>query len=68
MGAVGAASSGSETGGGADGWSRTTVIGSAGMEYQWSHASVLEATVAYRVASDSTALRHLAVLLLDILR
>ena len=46
MGAVGAASAGSGTGGGADGGGRTTVTGSAGVEYQWSHASILDATAA----------------------
>ena len=46
MGAVGAARSVSETGGGADGGSGTTVAGSAGAEYQWSHASILDATAA----------------------
>ena len=46
MGAVGAADSGPETGGGADGGGRTTVTGSAGVEYQWSHASILDATAA----------------------
>ena len=43
MGAVGAAGVGSGTGGGADGGGRTTVTGSAGVEYQWSHASILDA-------------------------
>ena len=46
MGAVGAAGVGSGTGGGADGGGGTTVIGSAGVEYQWSHASNLDATAA----------------------
>ena len=46
MGAVGTAGSGSETSGGADGGGRTTVAGSAGVEYQWSHASILDATAA----------------------
>ena len=46
MGAVGAAGVGSGTGGGADGGVMTTVTGSAGVEYQWSHASILDATAA----------------------
>ena len=46
MGAVVAAGSGSETGAGASGGGRTTVTGSAGVEYQWSHASILDATAA----------------------
>ena len=46
MGAVGAAGSGSETGGGVYGGGRTTVTGSVGVEYQWSHASILDATAA----------------------
>ena len=53
MGAVGAAGVGSGTGGGGgadgggtDGGGRTTVTGSAGVEYQWSHASILDATAA----------------------
>ena len=46
MGAVGAAGSGSETGGGADCWGRTTVTSSVGVEYQWSHALMLDATAA----------------------
>ena len=46
MGAVGASGVGSGTGGGADGGGRTTVTGSAGVEYQWSHASILDATAA----------------------
>ena len=46
MDAVGAAGSGSETDGGANGGSRTTVAGSAGVEYQWSHASILDSTAA----------------------
>ena len=46
MGAVGAAVSGSEMGGGANGQGRTTVTGSAGVEYQWSRASLLDATAA----------------------
>ena len=68
MGAVSATGSGSQTSGGADGGGRNTVWGSAGVQYQWSHASILDATAAERVASISTALKHLAVLLLDILR
>ena len=67
MGAVGVAGSGSGTGGGADGGGGTTVTGCAGVAYQWSHTSILDGTVAYHVASVSTALKHLAVLLLDIL-
>ena len=46
MGAVGAASSGSGTGGGADGGGETTLSGSAGVEYQWSNASILDASAA----------------------
>ena len=46
MGAVGAAGVGSGTGGGADGGGRTTVTGSAGVDHQWSHASILDATAA----------------------
>ena len=46
MGAVGAAGAGSGTDGGGDGGGRTTVTGSAGVEYQWSHASILDATAA----------------------
>ena len=46
MGAVGATASGSETGGSADGGGRTTVTGPVGLEYQLSHASILDATVA----------------------
>ena len=46
MGAVGAAGVGSGTGGGADGGGGTTVTGSAGVDYQWSHASILDATAA----------------------
>ena len=43
---VGAARSGLGTGGGTDGGGGTTVSGSAGVEYQWSHASILDATAA----------------------
>ena len=46
MGAVGAAGSGSGTAGGANGAGGTTVSGSAGVEYQWSQASILDATAA----------------------
>ena len=46
MGAVGAAGSGSGTGGGANGGGRMTVSGSVGVAYQWSHASILDATAA----------------------
>ena len=45
-GAVGAAGSGSGTGGGTDGGGETTVSGYAGVEYQWSDASILDATAA----------------------
>ena len=44
MGAIGAAGSGSGTGRGADGGAGITVSGSAGVAYQWSHASILDAT------------------------
>ena len=46
MGTVGAAGSGSRTDGGADGGGGNTVSGSAGVEYQSSHASILDATAA----------------------
>ena len=38
------AGSGSGTDGGADGGAGITIPGSAGVEYQWSHASILDAT------------------------
>ena len=68
MGAIGAAASGSGTGGGIDGGGGTTSRGSVGVVYHWSQASILDATVAERVASVFIALKHLAVLLWDILR
>ena len=46
MNAVGAAGSGSGTAGGADGGNGTTVSGATGVEQQWSHASILDATAA----------------------
>ena len=46
IGAVGAAGSGSGTGGGANGGGGITVSGSAGVGYQWSHASILDAMAA----------------------
>ena len=68
MGTVGAAGSGSGTGGVTDGGNGTTVMRCVGVLYHWFHASSLDAAVTYLVGGVSTELKHLAVLLLDILR
>ena len=65
---IGAAGSGARTGGAVEGRGGTTVTRSVGVAYYWSDALILDAKLALCLESVSTALKHLAMLLLDIFR